>query len=216
MPVAHWNPWIDFETFGQVLNPIFDLPFPRLFDNGDYEPWQPRTDISETDAAYVVEVDLPGMTMHDISVQLEGTTVMIAGQRQSEQSVVDDGELIEVGVAQTAVGPIVPAHDIAHLNLRDQRIGDAVASTVRVRATRLVLGQRFRRASHIARTAAADRAEDCGLIGADVVPRNRAAVGIERADLVAAIGVVAANPLPAPQAQLKIAAGACVFASRPL
>ena len=86
MPVAHWNPWIDFETFRQALNPIVDLPFPRLFDNGHHEPWQPRTDISETDAAYVVEVDLPGMTIHDISVQLEGTTVVIAGQRQSASS----------------------------------------------------------------------------------------------------------------------------------
>jgi HSP20 family protein len=86
MPVAHWNPWTVFETFEHVLNPILDLPFPRLFDNGHHEPWQPRTDISETDAAYVVEVDLPGMTMHDIAVQLEGTTVTIAGQRQSTHS----------------------------------------------------------------------------------------------------------------------------------
>ena len=86
MPVAHWNPWINFETFEQVLNSNFALPFPRLFDNGHHEPWQPHTDISETDAAYVVEVDLPGMTIHDISVQLEGTTVVIAGQRQSASS----------------------------------------------------------------------------------------------------------------------------------
>ena len=86
MPVAHWNPWIDFETFEHVLNPIFALPFPHLFANSHHEPWQPHTDISETDAAYVVEVDLPGMTIHDISVQLEGTTVVIAGQRQSTPS----------------------------------------------------------------------------------------------------------------------------------
>jgi HSP20 family protein len=86
MPVIHWNPWTEFETFEHVLNRILDLPFPRLFDNGHHEPWQPRTDISETDAAYIVEVDLPGMTIHDISVRLEGTTVVIAGKRQSTHS----------------------------------------------------------------------------------------------------------------------------------
>jgi len=86
MPVAHWNPWTEFETFEHVLNRVLDLPFPRLFDNGHHEPWQPRMDISETDAAYLVEVDLPGMTIHDISIQLEGTTVVIAGQRQSAHS----------------------------------------------------------------------------------------------------------------------------------
>jgi HSP20 family protein len=83
MPVAHRNPWTEFETFEHVLNRVLDLPFPRLFDNGRHEPWQPRTDISETDTTYIVEVDLPGMTIHDISVRLEGTTVEITGKRQS-------------------------------------------------------------------------------------------------------------------------------------
>jgi len=86
MPVVHWNPWTEFETFEHVLNRVLDLPFPRLFDNGHHEPWQPRSDISETDAAYVVEIDLPGMIIHDISIQLEGTTVVITGQRQSTHS----------------------------------------------------------------------------------------------------------------------------------
>jgi HSP20 family protein len=86
MPVAYWNPWTEFATFEQVLNRVLDLPFPRLFDNDQHEPWQPCTDISETDAAYIVEVDLPGMTIDDISVRLESTTVVIAGKRQSTHS----------------------------------------------------------------------------------------------------------------------------------
>jgi len=86
MSVAHWNPWTDVETFEHVLKPLFDFPFSRLFDNGHHELWQPHTDISETDAAYVVEVDLPGITIQDISVQIEGTTVVIAGKRQSTPS----------------------------------------------------------------------------------------------------------------------------------
>ena len=86
MSVASWNPWTEFETFEHVLHRVFDLPFPRLLDNGHHESWQPCTDISETDAAYIVEVDLPGMTMPDISVRLEGATVIIAGQRQSIRS----------------------------------------------------------------------------------------------------------------------------------
>lgn len=86
MSVASWSPWTEFETFEHVLQRVFDLPFPRLFDNGHHEAWQPCTDISETEAAYVIEVDLPGMTMQDISVRLEGTTVVIAGQRQNTHS----------------------------------------------------------------------------------------------------------------------------------
>ena len=86
MPVAHWNSWTALETCEHVLNRVLDLPFPRLFDSSHHKSWQPRTDIAETDMAYIVEVDLPGMTIHDISVRLEGTTVVIAGKRQSTHS----------------------------------------------------------------------------------------------------------------------------------
>lgn len=82
MTVANWNPWTELETFERALHRVFDLPLSRLF--GDhYESWQPRTDVYETDVAYVVEADLPGVTMQDISVQLAGTTVVIAGKRES-------------------------------------------------------------------------------------------------------------------------------------
>jgi HSP20 family protein len=83
MTVANWNPWTELETFERALHRVFDLPLPRLFGNDHHEPWQPRTDVYETDVAYVVEADLPGVTMQDISVQLAGTTVVIAGKREN-------------------------------------------------------------------------------------------------------------------------------------
>ena len=85
MAVAQWNPWTELETFECALNRIFDLPLPRLFGqgNGHYGPWQPRMDVYETPEAYVVEADMPGMTSQDITVQLDGTTVVIAGERKS-------------------------------------------------------------------------------------------------------------------------------------
>lgn len=82
MPVAHSNPWTEFETFEHMLHRVFDLPLPRLFGNSHPEPWRPCADVYETDAEYVIEVDLPGMAIDNISVQLENTTVVIAGQRQ--------------------------------------------------------------------------------------------------------------------------------------
>jgi HSP20 family protein len=83
MTAAHWNPWTELETFERALHRVFELPLSRLFDTDYQEQWQPRTDVYETDVAYVVEVDLPGVTMQDISVQLTGTTVVIAGKREN-------------------------------------------------------------------------------------------------------------------------------------
>ena len=83
MTAANWNPWTELETFERALHRVFELPLSRLFDPDHHEQWEPRTDVYETDVAYVVEVDLPGVTMQDISVQLTGSTVVIAGKRES-------------------------------------------------------------------------------------------------------------------------------------
>jgi HSP20 family protein len=86
MTVTNWNPWTELETFERALHRVFDLPLSHLFGIGQHEPWQPRTDVYETDVAYVVEADLPGVTMQDISVQLAETTLVIAGKLESALS----------------------------------------------------------------------------------------------------------------------------------
>src|SRR5262245_10322831 len=83
MAVAHWNPLAEVETFERVLNRVFDLPLSRMLSNNHPEPWQPRIDVYETETEYVVEADLPGMTTHNFTVQLEETTVIITGERKS-------------------------------------------------------------------------------------------------------------------------------------
>jgi HSP20 family protein len=47
-------------------------------------------DIYETEAAYVIEADLPGMTAQDITIQLEDTTIMIAGERKNARTATSD------------------------------------------------------------------------------------------------------------------------------
>jgi HSP20 family protein len=83
MTATNWNPWTELETFERALHRVFDLPLSHLFGNDYHESWQPRTDVYETDVAYVIETDLPGVSMQDISVQLTETTVVIAGKRAS-------------------------------------------------------------------------------------------------------------------------------------
>ena len=101
MPVVHWNPWTELERVEHRLHRVFDLPFPRLFPHGPHTPWQPPTDISETGTAYVLEADLPGMTLQDLSVRLDGTTVVIAGQRQRPHA----GRTHQHGRMERSCGP---------------------------------------------------------------------------------------------------------------
>jgi HSP20 family protein len=49
----------------------------------------PRLDVHETEAAYVVETDLPGMTAEAITVEAEGPYVVVKGERRTEH---EEGE----------------------------------------------------------------------------------------------------------------------------
>jgi HSP20 family protein len=53
--------------------------------------WAPAVDIQETDEAFVLEVDLPGLKREDIDLALEEDTVTITGERKREESNEENG-----------------------------------------------------------------------------------------------------------------------------
>jgi HSP20 family protein len=88
MALVRWNPWTEMAALKRDFDRFFDIHVPDVFRNGGTHEalWMPRMDLHETDNAFVVEADLPGMAIEDISVQVEGTTLVIAGERKGEQS----------------------------------------------------------------------------------------------------------------------------------
>ncbi|MEX0820967.1 MAG: Hsp20/alpha crystallin family protein [Rhodothermales bacterium] len=65
----------------------------RLFDdfvpsresgNGDRESavWSPRVDLSESEDAYVVHVDAPGMKKDDFNINWQNDTLTVSGERK--------------------------------------------------------------------------------------------------------------------------------------
>jgi HSP20 family protein len=45
--------------------------------------WQPAIDVYETDDAYFIEADLPGVAPNSVEIRLEGDRLSICGRRQS-------------------------------------------------------------------------------------------------------------------------------------
>lgn len=89
MALVKWNPWAELESFKQNFDRFFDtymLPGTFGGSHAQQAVWMPRMDVRETDTAYIVEADLPGLTIEDIDVQVEGTTLIISGERKGEQS----------------------------------------------------------------------------------------------------------------------------------
>ena len=82
---------------------ISGLPLPaqlarevdRLFDELIYRPWgfgrpakgddwNPQLDLYETDTAFILEVDLPGMKQEDVSVEIQNHELVLRGRRACE------------------------------------------------------------------------------------------------------------------------------------
>lgn len=53
-----------------------------------------RIDVTETDAAFVVKADLPGMRKEDIHVEIEGAQVMISVETNKEPAPVTEGRVL--------------------------------------------------------------------------------------------------------------------------
>jgi HSP20 family protein len=53
--------------------------------------WRPGLDVRETEEAYVVETDLPGMAAEEITVEVEGPYVVVKGERHAEHEETKEG-----------------------------------------------------------------------------------------------------------------------------
>ena len=74
------NPSREFEDIydrmGQLMNFAFGLPPAALADM----PWVPLADLSETDDAYLVKAELPGVNKDQVNVQLQDREIVISGE----------------------------------------------------------------------------------------------------------------------------------------
>ncbi|MCS3698001.1 Hsp20/alpha crystallin family protein [Salinibacter ruber] len=72
------------------VDSIFDRFFGRGGDDDTSTVWAPRTDLSETDDAFRIRLDVPGMTKDDIAINLQNNTLTVSGECSSERQ--KDGE----------------------------------------------------------------------------------------------------------------------------
>ncbi|SRR5579871_1835108 len=78
-PEGRWDPFAEFEDLYQRMGQLMTSAF-----EGMWQPlaqaWSPLADLSETDDAYVAEVELPGVKKDDISIEVTGQELAITGE----------------------------------------------------------------------------------------------------------------------------------------
>ena len=86
MALVKWTPRREWETLWGEMERLFERAFPEVArrEVEDGHTWWPHVDMYETDEAYVVETDLPGMTAEDVTVKVMGHELVVKGERRTE------------------------------------------------------------------------------------------------------------------------------------
>lgn len=81
------SPWTGFRDLEHQLERVFRGDAPVSGSGA----WMPPVDIHETDDAYVLEADLPGMKKEDIEVQVLEDRISLKGSRKREERAEEKG-----------------------------------------------------------------------------------------------------------------------------
>jgi HSP20 family protein len=88
MNLVKWDPFRELEDVSTRLNRIFGR-FPARAESGNQmlamADWAPSVDISETDTAYLIKGEIPGVKKEDVKVTIEDGMLTIQGERKQEK-----------------------------------------------------------------------------------------------------------------------------------
>jgi HSP20 family protein len=119
-PREFWDP---FGEFAQLWNRMGQL-FESAGDGGT-ESWVPAVQTDETDDAYLVRAELPGMKSDDVNVELVGNELRLTGEVSQE----GDGKALRHRQGKFAYRASLPSD--ADAQKIDARLADGVL-TVRL------------------------------------------------------------------------------------
>jgi HSP20 family protein len=90
--LARWDPFREMEDVSSYWNNLFgENMFPSMWSRiPSAREWLPALDVYEKDNKLIVKAELPGMKEDDISVSVEGNSLVIKGNKEFEKEVKDE------------------------------------------------------------------------------------------------------------------------------
>jgi HSP20 family protein len=81
------SPWTEFselhDRMGKLLSELVEQTFGDVYGGG----WRPAADVEETEDAYLVEIELPGVKRDDVTVEFGGGELTVSGQVKERERV---------------------------------------------------------------------------------------------------------------------------------
>lgn len=85
--MVRFAPTSELRRMQREIDRLFDGFFPtRPTDqgNGESAVWSPRADVSETEEAYVLHIDAPGLKKDDFNINWQDGSLTVSGERKWE------------------------------------------------------------------------------------------------------------------------------------
>ena len=85
MAMVYWNPWREMDSLQRQLDRLFeDTVAPTVRREWKNFARVPAAEMQETDEAVLLKLELPGINLQDLDVQVTEDTVSIKGERKAE------------------------------------------------------------------------------------------------------------------------------------
>lgn len=80
-PLQRWEPFRELEQLQEHMDRLMQ----STFGTGNGGTWMPMTDIEETDDAWVIEAELPGVDKKDVNVEMRDSELIISGEIKEKE-----------------------------------------------------------------------------------------------------------------------------------
>ncbi len=89
MALIRWEPVRELNTIqsemNRLFNTFFESPSPAGHTSAQsMRRWIPAMDLVETEGAFVLRADLPGLSEKDVNIELEDNVLTVSGERKAE------------------------------------------------------------------------------------------------------------------------------------
>ncbi|HEV7728254.1 MAG TPA: Hsp20/alpha crystallin family protein [Modestobacter sp.] len=112
---ARWDPFRELDQLYERMNRLWEANAPD-----QAKAWVPLGDVEETDDAYEIDVELPGVDQDDVVIEVNGREVTVAGEiKEKERTGIMRRRTRRVGEFQYSVtlpGDIDPENVTAQLD----------------------------------------------------------------------------------------------------
>ncbi|NJM96536.1 MAG: Hsp20/alpha crystallin family protein [Phormidesmis sp. RL_2_1] len=92
MALVRFQPFREVEDIQRQMNRLFDdMIMPANQKNGVGLAFTPAAEFSETDDAYHLQIEVPGLEPDDLNIEASSEAVSISGERKSQTKIEENG-----------------------------------------------------------------------------------------------------------------------------